>query len=159
MTAYLGCFFSLKFPQSISLLRDLLIQAWMSRGTGRGGGGGFWVGSSSIGGRSHPRFIFLTGDLFELCLESQELLHCCINLVLVPVTFTLTTQTISGAKLQVTMPKLSATQQISIDCQAMTRQITQNRTGLMTMKISLLVRAVLMMKTSTYWTNDIHKHD
>jgi hypothetical protein len=91
IAAYLGYFFCLQFPHNLTLLRDLLIQAYRSRGGGGGVGGGFGAGRSSVGGRSHPRFIILTGDLFELRLESHELLHCCVNLVLVPATVRLTT--------------------------------------------------------------------
>lgn len=92
-TEYLGGFLRLQFPHNLPLLCNALIQARRTRrrgGRGRGGAGGSSSCSSrSRGcrfGRGHPWFVVLTGQLFKLRLESEELLHSYINLVLVPST-------------------------------------------------------------------------
>lgn len=85
---YLRSFFRLQFPDRLPLMRDTFIQVGRRAGSSRGGGGGGGRRRRSSRGskRGHPGFVILTGRLFELGLESEELLHCNVNLVLVPST-------------------------------------------------------------------------
>lgn len=80
-SGYLGGFLRLQFPHDLALLCNTLIKVRR-----RGRVGCRWGSRGGGGGRGHPWFVLLTGQLFKLCLQSEELLHCTINLVLVPST-------------------------------------------------------------------------
>ncbi len=78
----LGCFFSLQFSDHLSLLSNTSEwttgggRAWTS--CCRGGGGALLcLGRSSW---SYARFVLLSGQLFELRFQSQELLYSSVHL-------------------------------------------------------------------------------
>lgn len=80
MKSHLGGLFNLQFPDHFSLLSNPLIEVGGSRSRvgfvlDRGSGGGFLNWSRS-------RLVVLACGLFVLRLQDEQLLHCCINLVL-----------------------------------------------------------------------------
>lgn len=79
----LWCFFSLQFSDHLALFSNT-----SERTTGEGGA---WTSCCRSGGRallcwggsrwSHARFVLLSGQLFKLRLQSQELLYSGIHLL------------------------------------------------------------------------------
>lgn len=81
VSEYLGGFLRLQFPHILSLLCNTLIQARSGRNGGRGSSGRRYRR-----GRGHSRLVILTSQFLKLHLESEELLHSYVNLVLLPST-------------------------------------------------------------------------